>query len=209
MSFMSFKEIKEKTKKGIFSVIRCKDYELGMKMAEKVIECGINIIEITYTVEGAGKLIKELKKKYPDKIVGAGTVLELSQAEEAVGSGADFVVTPCIVEEVASYCKKNDVFFSMAAATTTEMFKAYKMGSEVIKLFPGEFVNSKIIKSLKGPFPFLEFMPTGGVNDENINEWFENGAYAVGVGGYLTKGINFDNLDLLEERAKRLVNAVK
>ncbi|HBM81771.1 MAG: bifunctional 4-hydroxy-2-oxoglutarate aldolase/2-dehydro-3-deoxy-phosphogluconate aldolase [Clostridiales bacterium] len=206
---MKNEDIKERMRKSIIAVIRCRDIKLAREMAYAAIKSGIKSIEVTYTVEGAGALIEELKDQYPNIVIGAGTVLELSQAEDAIKRGTDFVVTPCIVEDVAVLCRGKEVFFSMAAATTTEIYNAYKMGSEVIKLFPGETYSPSIIKALHGPFPFVEFMPTGGINDKNIKGWFDAGAFAVGVGGYLTKGINFDNISLLEERAKKLINAIK
>lgn len=201
--------LKEMFKNQIVAVIRIENKELAKEISTTIFQKGIDIIEITYTVENARLLIHELKKSLPDSIVGAGTVLDLSQAKEAIEQGADFIVTPCLIEEVATYCKENNIFFSMGASTPTEIYNAYQMGADIIKLFPGEFLKPAFIKSLKGPFPFVEFMPTGGVDNSNIAEWFRNGAYAVGVGGYLTRGINLNNLYLLEERIEKLIEAVK
>lgn len=199
---------KEKLKGKIIAVIRCDDFELAGEISEKVINNGIDAIEITYTIKGAGILIRELKEKYPDKMIGAGTVTDIVQTTEAIENGVDFIVSPCLMEEIADFLKQRDILCSMAAVTPTEIFQAYRSGVDIIKLFPGEIYGPKAIKAFKGPFPFIEIMPTGGVDDKNIREWFKNGAYAVGVGSYLTGGVNFNNLDLIEKRIRNLVNAI-
>jgi 2-dehydro-3-deoxyphosphogluconate aldolase/(4S)-4-hydroxy-2-oxoglutarate aldolase len=97
----------------------------------------------------------------------------------------------------------------MGAATPTEAFNSYRLGSDVVKLFPGEFINPGLIKGIKAPMPFIEMMPTGGVDHNNIKTWFEKGAFAVGVGSYLTKDIDETNLDTLKARCELLINATK
>jgi len=164
----------EKMKNQIIAVVRCKDYSLAEKISISLIAHGIEAVEITYTVEGAGKLIKNLKEKFPANLIGAGTILNQDDALEAINSGADFIVTPCLIEEVGTLCLERDVFCSLGAATPTEAFRANKLGADVVKLFPGSSFSPSYIKELKAPFPFMEFMPTGGVNQKNIREWFEN-----------------------------------
>lgn len=206
---MSKSIIKEKLKNSIIAVLRCKDINLAKSMAKTMINAGVNVIEVTFTIDNAPALIKELKNQCPNAVIGAGTVLDKQHAELALNNGADFIVCPCIIEEVGEFCREKDIFCSMAGTTSTEVYKAYKSGSDIVKLFPGEFLSPSIIKSLKAPFPFIDFMPTGGITDENVKEWFNNGAFAVGAGGYLTKGVTEENLDLLEERCKKLIHAAK
>jgi len=134
-------------------------------------------------------------------------VLTREQAQLAKQNGADFIVSPCIVEEVAKYCIEEDILCSLGAATPTEVLRAYQLGCEIVKLFPGDCLSPKMIKGIKAPMPFVEMMPSGGVDDTNVKEWFQAGAYAAGFGGYLTKGIDETNLDLLKERCKRLLKA--
>lgn len=199
--------VKEKLRNKIIAVIRCDNFEMAKLISKTIIESGITALEITFTVKGAPKLIKELKSENPDALIGAGTVLTIDEADDALKSGADFIVSPCTIEEIGSFCRENNIFCSMAAATSTEAFNSYKNGSDVVKLFPGEFIDSRIIKSIKAPMPFLDMMPTGGVDHNNIKTWFDNGAFAVGVGGYLTKGIDETNLDILKARCEKLINA--
>jgi 2-dehydro-3-deoxyphosphogluconate aldolase/(4S)-4-hydroxy-2-oxoglutarate aldolase len=200
---------KEKLRNKIIAVIRCEDAEKAKLISKTIIESGIDVLEVTFTVKDATKLIKELKVENPKAVIGAGTVLTIEQAEEALNSGADFIVSPCTIEEVGAFCREHNIFCSMAAATSTEAYNSYKYGSDVVKLFPGEYINPGIIKGIKAPMPFIDMMPTGGVDNNNIKTWFDNGAFAVGVGGHLTKGINETNLDVLRARCERLINAAK
>lgn len=204
---MNRNQVKEAMKGKLIAVIRHEDSEIAKLICHTLMESGINTLEITFSVNHAEKLIADLKKELPEAIIGAGTVLSREQAKLAVENGADFIVSPCIVEEVAEYCRENDVLCSLGAATPTEVFRAYKLGCDVVKLFPGDCLSPNMIKGIKAPMPFVELMPTGGVDDTNVKEWFKSGAYAAGFGGYLTKGIDKTNLDLLRKRCEKLIVA--
>lgn len=206
---MNKQEVKKLMKGKLISVIRGNDLEEAKIICETLIESGITSLEITFSLPGAEKLIKQLKEEFPEALIGAGTVLSRDQAELAAFNGADFIVSPCIVEEVGAYCKEKDIFCSMGAATPTEAYNSYLAGSDVVKLFPGDCLSMNMIKGIKAPMPFIEMMPTGGVDDTNVKAWFESGAYAAGFGGYLTKGITLSNLDVLKERCEKLINATK
>lgn len=202
-------KIKEKMRNQAIAVVRCSEFSLAEEISKRLIADGIKAIEITYSVKDAGKLIENLKKQFPVSLIGAGTVLTLDQAKEAVNYGADFIVSPCIIDEVCDYCVKNDICCSQGAATPTEAYKAYKMGADIVKIFPGSAFGPSYIKELKGPFPFMNFMPTGGVSEKNVKEWFDNGVFAVGLGGYFTKNITKDNLEEIDIRVKKIFDALK
>ena len=204
---MNKNQAKDIIKGKLIAVIRHEDLDTAKVICHTIMESGIDTLEITFSVNHAEKLISELKKELPEAIVGAGTGLSRKQAELAVENGADFIVSPCIVEEVAEYCRENDVFCSLGAATPTEVFRAYKLGCDVVKLFPGDCLSPNMIKGIKAPMPFVELMPTGGVDETNVKTWFKSGAYAAGFGGYLTRGIDKTNLDLLRERCEKLIAA--
>lgn len=206
---MNKAEAKSKLKGSLIAVIRVKDFEFAKSVCSTILKSGINAIEVTFSVADADKLIKYLKVNFPNAVIGAGTVLNVEQAQKALDSGADYIVSPCIIEEVGKFCTEHNVFCSMGAATATEAFNSYKAGSDVVKLFPGEFLKPGIIKSFKAPLPFLDFMPTGGINDKNVKEWFDAGAFAAGIGGYLTKGVDENNLELISERCRLLTDAIK
>lgn len=206
---MNKQEVKKLIKGKLIAVIRGSDAEEAKLICKTLVESGITILEITFSLPRAENLIKEIKNEMPNALIGAGTVLNKEQAKLAVDNGADFIVSPCIVEEVGTYCKENDIFCSMGAATPTEAYKSYLAGSDVVKLFPGDCISMKMIQGIKAPMPFIEMMPTGGVDDRNVKDWFESGAFSIGFGGYLTKGINSSNLNLLKERCEKLINACK
>ncbi|WP_161847290.1 bifunctional 4-hydroxy-2-oxoglutarate aldolase/2-dehydro-3-deoxy-phosphogluconate aldolase [Athalassotoga saccharophila] len=206
---MKIIEIKNKIKGKIIAVIRANTPEMAEEMAETVLKNGIEIVEITFTVNGAVEVIKNLRKNFPDFVIGAGTVTRLDEARSALKAGAQFIVSPCVIEEVGEFCKTENIFCSLGAQTPTEVYKAYLHGGDIVKLFPGELFNPSIIKILHGPFPYIDFMPTGGINKENAKTWLDSGAFALGVGGYLTGGIGMGNLDLLGVRVRELLESVK
>lgn len=206
---MNKNQMKEAMKGKLIAVIRNEDPDTAKAVCHTLVDSGIDTLEITFSVNHAEKLIADLKKELPEAIIGAGTVLSKEQAKLAIENGADFVVSPCIVEEVAEYCKEKEVFCSLGAATPTEVFRAYKLGCDVVKLFPGDCLSPNMIKGIKAPMPFVELMPTGGVDDTNVKEWFGSGAYAAGFGGYLTKGIDKTNLDVLKGRCEKLLAAYR
>lgn len=205
---MKINEVKEKIYKGIIAVIRIKDYELAKSVSKTLLRKGFHGIELTMTISDAPNLIKELKSLYPDKVIGAGTILTKEECTRVIKNGADFVVSPCLVEEVANVCNENEVMCLLGAATPTETYRAYQLGCSVVKAFPGGVLKPTYIKDIKGPMPYIEIMPSGGVSLENIDDWFKNGAYAVSVGSALYTGITKDNLEILEERADRYLEEV-
>ncbi len=207
--YMNKNQVKQAMKGKLIAVIRHEDPATAKLICHTLVDSGIDTLEITFSVNNAEKLIADLKKELPEAMVGAGTVLSKEQAQLAIDNGADFIVSPCIVEEVAEYCREKEVFCSLGAATPTEVFRAYKLGCDVVKLFPGDCLSPNMIKGIKAPMPFVELMPTGGVDDTNVKEWFKSGAYAAGFGGYLTKGIDKTNLDVLRTRCEKLLAAYR
>ena len=191
------------------AVIRTSTYEEAKEISIAAIEGGIKIIEVTMSVPDAPKLIKELKDKYNDVCVGAGTVLSYENCKAAINSGADFIVSPCIVEAVAKCSNENNVLCMLGASTPKEVFEAYNLGCEVVKLFPGDILGPRFIKDIKGPMPFIDLMPSGGVSLENMKEWFTAGAYAVSAGGAVYSEITHENIEVLKKRASQYVNEIK
>lgn len=206
---MNKQEAKLAIKNKLIAVIRIEDPNEAREICKTIVESGIDTLEITFTVKNAEKLIFDLKQELPNALIGAGTVLTREQAEKAYSHGADFIVSPCVVEEVGQYCKEKDIFCSLGAATPTEALRSYQAGSDVVKLFPGDCLSPSMIKGIKAPMPFIDLMPTGGVDDTNVKEWFKSGAYAAGFGGYLTKGITTKNLDELRKRCEKLIKAMQ
>lgn len=174
---------------GAIAVIRGKDVEEALKFSKACVSGGINILEITFTVPNADEVIKTLTEELGDEVlIGAGTVLDEVSGRIAIMSGAKFIVSPSFDREVAKLCNLYQVPYMPGCITPTEITEALKYGVDVIKIFPGSLVGPSYIKALKGPFPNVNLMPTGGVDVENVRDWLKSGAFAVGIGSSLAKG---------------------
>lgn len=198
-------------KEGIVAVIRAESKEQGLKIVEAVKNGGIKMLEITMTVPGAIDIIKELVGHYKDEdvVIGAGTVLDAETARACILAGAKYVVSPYLNLEVIKLCNRYRIPVMPGAMTVKEAVEGLEAGAEVIKIFPGNAFGPKIIKAFKGPIPQGNFMPTGGVNLDNIKEWIKAGAVAVGTGGDLTQGAKTGDYVLVTETAKKFVEAVR
>lgn len=175
-------------KSGVVSVVRAESAEDAVKIVEAVVDGGIKSIELTYSVPRANDVIADLVSTYAgtDVMIGAGTVLESTSARLAIIAGAQFIVSPTFNKEVAKICNLYQIPYIPGVMTPLEAQTAMEYGSELIKLFPGDITGPAMIKDLKGPFPYINVMPSGGVNESNVAEWFKVGATAVSVGGGVT-----------------------
>ncbi|MFD2211512.1 bifunctional 4-hydroxy-2-oxoglutarate aldolase/2-dehydro-3-deoxy-phosphogluconate aldolase [Virgibacillus halophilus] len=174
--------------KPVVAVVRGDSKKDAIKGAEAVIAGGITGIELTFTIPKAEQVIVELASKYEDVpgiVVGAGTVLDAVTARIAIMAGAQFIVSPTFDAETANICNLYHIPYMPGCMTITEIITATKAGADIIKLFPGNAFGSSIVKAFKAPLPHLNIMPTGGVSLENMEEWFEAGVVAIGVGGNL------------------------
>lgn len=193
------------TEAGVIAVIRGKDKTEAIRSASALIEGGILGIEVTYTVPNANEVIQELCHLYETNeklVIGAGTVLDAATARLAIMSGAAYIVSPAFDEETATLCNLYQVPYLPGCVTMTEIIKALRCGVEVIKLFPATTYPPSFIKDLKGPLPQLNIMPTGGINLDNMNDWLEAGAVAVGVGGSLLAPAATNDFAKMTEMAK-------
>lgn len=133
---------------------------------------GINCAEITFRTACAAEAIALACKKFPDMNVGAGTVINAEQCEQALKAGAKFIVSPGLSESVAKVCKENDVPYYPGCVTPTEIMKALELGITTVKFFPANVYGGlKALKALSAPFPQIKFIPTGGVNRDNMDEF--------------------------------------
>jgi 2-dehydro-3-deoxyphosphogluconate aldolase/(4S)-4-hydroxy-2-oxoglutarate aldolase len=148
---------------------------------------GVKVLEVTMTVPGAIDLIAQLSQSLSENIlIGAGTVLDPETAEKCRDAGAKFIVSPALNIATVEWCKAEGIACAPGCLTPTEILTAHQAGADLIKIFPADAVGgASYIKALKGPFPHIEFMPTGGVNLATIRGFFDAGAVAVGVGSNL------------------------
>lgn len=176
------------SKAGIIAVVRADSSGEAVRAAQACIDGGITAIEITFTVQHADEVIKELCNLYlqqKEVIIGAGTILDAVSARIAILAGAQFIVGPCFDEATAKMCSLYRIAYVPGCMTITEMKQALEYGAQIIKLFPGSAFGPDFVKAVKAPLPQVEIIPTGGVNLDNVQQWIKNGCLAVGIGGNL------------------------
>jgi 2-dehydro-3-deoxyphosphogluconate aldolase / (4S)-4-hydroxy-2-oxoglutarate aldolase len=169
---------------GIIPVIRAPSADAAVAVAEALLQAGLTVAEITMTVPNAIDAIGAVAKRFPGEVlVGAGTVTDADAVRRAVDAGAEFIVTPCLVPEVIDAANRADVAVLPGALSPSEVFDAFRLGGDMVKIFPAQSVGgAAYLRALRGPFPNIPLVPTGGVTLENVAEMFEAGAAAVGVG---------------------------
>jgi 2-dehydro-3-deoxyphosphogluconate aldolase/(4S)-4-hydroxy-2-oxoglutarate aldolase len=184
---MNKQEMLEKIKElGLLAVIRGPSAELTVQMVEALIKGGVLGIEITYSTPDAENVVKTLSSKFGSKIVlGMGTLTKTDQAESAKAAGANFLVSPICEPALVKSMVASGLLTMAGALTPTEVFQAYSLGTDVVKVFPGSLGGPSYVKALKGPFPYIPMMPTGGVSAANVADWFKAGVVAVGAGSEL------------------------
>ncbi len=196
---------------GLLAVIRGPSPELTLKMVDALMAGGVYGIEITYSTPNAPEVVHSLAQKYGQEIMlGMGTLVEPEQAAEAVQAGANFLVSPHCEKTLAEAMVATGLPVMIGALTPTEVMQAYRYGSDVVKIFPGSLVGPDYIKTLRGPYPYIPMMPTGGVNVENIADWFAAGVFAVGAGSNLcpTAWAKAGRFDDITATARSFVEAV-
>ncbi|MBT2737333.1 bifunctional 4-hydroxy-2-oxoglutarate aldolase/2-dehydro-3-deoxy-phosphogluconate aldolase [Bacillus sp. ISL-7] len=197
---------------GVVAVVRADSKEEAVNISEACVEGGIQGIEVTFTVQGADEVIKELATLYQhnkDVVIGAGTVLDAATARIAILAGAQFVVSPAFDQEIATLCNLYQVPYMPGCMTITEMKHALEAGVDIVKLFPGSAFGPEFVKTVKAPLPQVNIMPTGGVDLDNVDQWIKNGCVAVGVGGNLVAPAKTGEFDKITEYAKQYIEKVQ
>jgi 2-dehydro-3-deoxyphosphogluconate aldolase/(4S)-4-hydroxy-2-oxoglutarate aldolase len=171
---------------GVLAVLRGPSPDLTIRMVAALVEGGITGIEITFSTPNAAQVVRSLDQEFGSQILlGMGTLTLPGQVKEAMDAGAKFLVSPHIESTLAETMASCGLPVMMGALTPSEVMQAWTSGSDVVKVFPGSLGGPAYMKALKGPFPEIPMMPTGGVNENNLEEWFAAGAFAVGAGSNL------------------------
>ena len=174
---------------GLIAVIRAPSDDLALNTINALIKGGVRGIEVTYSVPHACVVLENLVKKYGNEVLfGMGTITRLEQIKAAKESGARFLVSPMFDDQIAERMTASGLIAMIGAFTPSEVFHAYNKGADIINIFPGRLAGPNHIKDLRGPFPDIPFMPTGGVEMSNLAEWFKAGVLAVGAGSNLCPG---------------------
>lgn len=197
----------------LVAVVRAKNKEQGEKVIDAVIAGGINFIEITMTMDEGNpvEFIQFMSDKYRNNeriVIGAGTVLDPETARAVILAGANYVVSPGLNVDTIKLCNRYRVPMLPGVMSPTEAITALEAGCDIIKVFPGNVVGPGAISSFKGPLPQGDFMPSGGVDVDNVDKWLKAGACAVGTGSSLTKGAKTGDFAAVTAKAREFVEAV-
>lgn len=196
----------------IIAIIRGISPDSIQPSAEALWSGGIKFLEVTMNTEGALSAISQLRETYENRLyIGAGTVLNLEMAKEAIQAGAQYIISPNLNEQVVAYCAEQGIDVWPGTMTPSEMYRAYQLGASAVKVFPIGTLGANYIKEVKAPLPFIEMIATGGVNTENMMTILNNGAIAVGLGGNLVDKqlVQQKNYDELTKRARMFVDLAK
>lgn len=199
-------------KDKIVPILTLDDADRAVPAVRAITDGGIHVMEITFRTEAAAECIRRVSRECPDITIGAGTIITVDQCKEAIESGATFIVTPGSNREVLAYCRDNDIQILSGVATPTEIMMVMEYGFDVVKLFPANvFGGKQAMKAFSGPFPNIRFVPTGGVNGDNLAEYLAL-PYVAGVGGsWLCSraDISAGNYDKITELCAKAVETAK
>ncbi len=196
---------------GIIPVVVLNDVKDAEPLGQALMEGGLPAAEVTFRTDAAEESIRIMAEKYPDMLVGAGTVLTVDQAKRAVAAGAKFIVAPGFDAEIVKYCLENDIPCCPGTQTPSEVTAAYKLGLDHVKFFPAENAGGlSMIKAVGAAFPNMKFMPTGGINAQNVVEYLKcDKIFCCGgswmVKGDLIKAGKFDEIKNLVAEAAKIV----
>jgi 2-dehydro-3-deoxyphosphogluconate aldolase/(4S)-4-hydroxy-2-oxoglutarate aldolase len=196
----------------VVAIFRFIEDQHADKALEALLAGGITMMEITMNTDGAAGMISRWREKYGEQAaIGAGTVLDLDMAKEAVDAGAQFIISPNLDEAVVDYGLKKGVSVWPGVMTPTEIVRAWKSGAEAVKIFPMGTLGWKYLAEIRAPLDKIPMMATGGVDLDNIADYFKAGACAVGMGSKLVnlEWVRSGRFDLLTEKARQFSEAAK
>lgn len=198
---------------GLVPVVRAASADEAMQVIEAIKAGGVNVLEITMTVPGAVRVIEKVADKYGSEVlVGAGTVLDPETARACLLAGARFIVSPALNLDTIALCHRYSAPICPGVLTPTEVITAWSAGVDFVKVFPcGSVGGASYVKNLKGPFPQVKIIPTGGVSLTTAADFIKAGASALGVGTDLVdvKAIREGNAQIVTERAKQFIDIVR
>lgn len=207
-----FKILNKLKENALVAVVRGKTEEDAYLISKKILEGGINTLEITFSTPFADNVIEKLTKEFLENkniLIGAGTVMDDITARIAILKGAKFIVSPHFDKNISFLCNRYHIPYLPGCGSVTEVNEAITYGSDVVKLFPGGILGKGFIKDIKGPIPHVNIMPSGGVNIDNMHEWLNVGAFAIGIGSALTSKIKDFGYESVKEETEKFVNKYK
>ena len=200
---------------GIVPVVVLNNASDAEPLANALIKGGLPCAEVTFRTAAAEESIKIMATKFPEMFVGAGTVLTTEQVDRAIGAGAKFIVSPGFNPKVVEYCLKNNYPITPGIMTPTELEMALGFGLDVVKFFPAENAGGlKMIKAMSAPYTMMKFMPTGGINAENVGDYLACDKILACGGSWMVKGDlisagKFDEIQKLTVEAAAIVKEIR
>jgi 2-dehydro-3-deoxyphosphogluconate aldolase/(4S)-4-hydroxy-2-oxoglutarate aldolase len=195
----------------VVAVMRAPTPAAALSGVEALVKGGVRALEITYSTPEAASVVRRVREEYGDAVVvGAGTVTTVEQVAESAEAGAQFLVCPGTTAVVAAAMRDTGIPFALGALTPSEVMVAVQEGAEVVKLFPGSLGGPPYLAALRGPFPDVPLMPTGGVSVDNARSWLDAGAICLGAGSDLVSSrlLGEGDFDEVTRRAEAFVAAV-
>ncbi len=200
---------------GVIPVVVINKTEDAKPLAKALCEGGLKCAEVTFRTDAAQEAIRIMSQEYPDMMVGAGTVLTIDQVDRAVSAGARFIVSPGFDPEIVDYCIDKDIPVVPGCMTPSEVAQGVKRGLEVLKFFPAQQAGGvAMIKAMAAPYTSVMFMPTGGINADNLEQYLSFKKIAACGGSWMVKADLIDSKDFekiteLTKEAVRLVKSIR
>ena len=202
---------------GMVPLFYHSDVEVAKKTLKACYQGGARLLEFTSRGDFAYQIFDQLNKyvltELPEMIMGVGSITDAAAASLYMQLGANFIVTPVLREDIAIVCNRRKILWSAGCGSLTEISKAEELGGEIIKLFPGSTYGPEFVKAVKGPQPWTNIMPTGGVSTEedNLKAWFESGVVCVGMGSKLISNEILANKDYngLQKKVKNTLELIQ
>jgi 2-dehydro-3-deoxyphosphogluconate aldolase/(4S)-4-hydroxy-2-oxoglutarate aldolase len=209
MKFSKQEILNEMHRAGIVPLFHHANLEIAKAAIEASYKAGAKVFEFTNRGEKAFEVFSQLIKfseNFPELMVGAGTIMTVSDAEKFIDAGAKFIISPTLTVDVAPLCKRHDMLWIPGTATLTEIVTAKNAGAELIKIFPGNVLGPKFVSAVLPVVSGLKLMPTGGVEptEENLKAWFDAGVFCAGMGSQL-----FSKKTIEEKNWKEIENGVR
>ncbi len=191
------------------AILRTNDRDVVRPALEAAIAGGFHIVEVTMTTPDCLEHISALSERH-GIVVGAGTVLTVDDAKEAMAAGARFLVSPVTDPQVITFCRQHDLVSVPGTYTPTEMMTAHRAGADLVKLFPAPANGPEFVRAVRGPLPFLRIFPTAGVTEENCDTWMAAGAFGLGFVAALfdADDLRLRRFEVITARAARLTAKV-
>lgn len=200
---------------AVVPVVVLDDADDAAPLAEALVKGGLPCAEVTFRTEAAEESIRIMSEKYPEMLVGAGTVLTTEQVDRAVAAGAKFIVSPGFDPEIVDYCMEKNIPVFPGCVSPSEVAQAVKRGLKVVKFFPAEQAGGlAMLKAMAAPYTMLKFMPTGGINTKNLKEYLGFSKILCCGGSWMVKGDmiknkEFDKITEMTREATELAAAAR